>query len=149
MTGERMGGLEPRKGMALGSLVLAIGSFLVVCAGPLLSIPAIILGFVARSRANRDPREYGGQGMALAGAIVGIVNLVAMPLIWFASLPFILVALATFIPAMAKAQEAAVRTSDEAQAKQIMLAIMTYSADHGDTLPPHLAAVTDMLSGPE
>lgn len=56
--------------MAVGSLALAILS-LFVC--PLAAFPGAIMGFVelARIKRGESPRE--GHGLALAGAILGVV----------------------------------------------------------------------------
>ena len=59
-------------GSASASLVLGIlGMFLFIPA-----IPAIICGHVARSRIKRHPHIYAGNGMALAGLILGYVVII-------------------------------------------------------------------------
>jgi len=45
-----------------------------VCSLLFLGIPAIICGHIARSRIKRDPVNYGGAGMALAGLILGYIE---------------------------------------------------------------------------
>jgi hypothetical protein len=60
--------------LAVVSLVLGVLSFL--CLGFLGSIPAIITGYMQRNNIKNNPSEYGGGGMAMAGMILGALNLV-------------------------------------------------------------------------
>jgi hypothetical protein len=69
--------------LAVVSLVLGILSFF--CLGILASIPAIILGYMQRNNIRNNPSEYGGGGMAMAGMILGGINLaltVILTVIW-------------------------------------------------------------------
>jgi len=62
----------PTSGLAIASLVLGIGGLTVL---PLLgSIAAIILGYMARSDIRKRPGEVSGDGMALAGIIMGWIS---------------------------------------------------------------------------
>lgn len=65
----------PSQVLAIVSLVVGILSLL-CCAWFLPGIIAIVLGFVARSKANSDPANYGGAGLALGGIITGALSLV-------------------------------------------------------------------------
>src|SRR5438445_12437735 len=56
------------------SVVLGVLSFL--CLGFLGSIPAIILGFMQRSRIKNNPAEYAGGGLAMVGIILGVLNII-------------------------------------------------------------------------
>jgi hypothetical protein len=65
-------------GMAIASLVLGLVSMLSMCmfhVGAVVGFPcgvlAIVFGFIAKGKANRQ--EAGGRGMALAGIILGFV----------------------------------------------------------------------------
>lgn len=60
--------------LALVSLVLGILSF--VCLGIFAGIPAIITGYMQRNNIQKNPAEYGGGGMAMAGMILGGINVV-------------------------------------------------------------------------
>lgn len=64
-----------KKGLAIASLVLGIISFLTL---GLLGIPGIITSAVAMRRAKREPRIYGGHGMAVAGLVVSITSLASV-----------------------------------------------------------------------
>lgn len=66
------GGQGENKTLAIVSLVLGILGF--VCLGFLGGIGAIITGFIARKKAKENPSEYGGEGIALAGIIIGALS---------------------------------------------------------------------------
>lgn len=58
------------KTLAIVSLVLGVLS--IPCCGFLIfGIAAIVTGFIAKSKADNNPREYGGRGLALAGIGIG------------------------------------------------------------------------------
>jgi len=59
---------------AIVSLVLAIVSFF-VC-GLILSIPAVFLGRSAQREIDASGGRIGGRGMATAGYVVGLINVV-------------------------------------------------------------------------
>ena len=65
--------------LGLVSLILGIASF--VCLGFLGSVPAVILGFMQRSKISNNPAEYGGGGMAMAGINLGAINIVVTVII--------------------------------------------------------------------
>jgi Domain of unknown function (DUF4190)/GYF domain 2 len=113
----------PRKGLAVTSLVLGILSFLTCI---LTGIPAIICGHIALSRARREPAQYGGPGMALAGLILGYVSLVMLPLV---------IVPAMLLPALAHARGQAQSISCINNMKQIGLAYRTWALAHGDEFP--------------
>jgi len=64
-----------KKGLAIASLVLGIISFLTL---GLLAIPGIITAAIAMRRAKREPRIYGGHGMAVAGLVVSITSVASV-----------------------------------------------------------------------
>ena len=66
---------DQNKTLAIISLVTGILS-LICCSWFLPGIAAIVLGFIARSKANSDPANYGGAGLALGGIITGGVSIV-------------------------------------------------------------------------
>ena len=61
-------------GVAIASLVLSCMS---VAIGPFGFIPGIICGHIARSRIRQNP-AMGGDGLALAGLIIGYLFLLIM-----------------------------------------------------------------------
>jgi hypothetical protein len=68
---------------AVWSLILGIAGFFAcwACCGPILSIPAVILGHISRVNIKRDP-GLGGKGLAIAGLVTGYVA-IALFLLYF------------------------------------------------------------------
>ncbi len=62
----------PATPAAVWSLVLGILSILWF--GPLAGVPAIICGHLARAKIRENPRGFSGQGMAVAGLIMGYLT---------------------------------------------------------------------------
>ena len=89
-------------GLAIASLVLGILGFVML--GPLGAIPAIICGHIAKSKINANPETLTGEGMALAGLIMGYIQ------IGFLVLMVPLLA-AIAIPSFVKAREASQRSA--------------------------------------
>ncbi len=57
------------------SVVALVAGFL-LCLGPITGMVAVIAGFVGLRAAARDPAAVGGRGLATAGIVLGLVNLV-------------------------------------------------------------------------
>ena len=81
--------IDPNTGLPRGekppastAAVVAVVCGALLCLGPLTGIPAIIAGFMARSAIKQAPHAVGGGGMALAGIILGVVNLLGWA-VWF------------------------------------------------------------------
>ncbi len=121
---------QPQQGLAITSLVLGILSF--ICLGPLTGIPAIICGHIAHSRAQREPAVFGGVGLAIAGFVLGYVNLALCLLI----LP------AMFLPALAKAKQRAQEVNCMNNLKQVGLAFKVWELSHGDQYPFNVSTNT-------
>jgi hypothetical protein len=66
-------------GVAVASLVMAILGFVLL--GPLGAIPAVICGHIAKSKIKQNPETLTGEGMALAGLIMGYIQLGALVVI--------------------------------------------------------------------
>lgn len=60
-------------GFAIASMILGICSYL--CFGLLASIPAVVLGHIALSKIKQSSGSLEGRGMALAGLILGYINI--------------------------------------------------------------------------
>jgi len=74
--------IDPNTGMPRGekppastAAVIALVCGLLLCLGPITGIPAIIAGVMGRKAAKADPANVGGANMALAGIILGVLNL--------------------------------------------------------------------------
>jgi hypothetical protein len=87
------GAAGPSSTLAIVSLLLAIVGLLfalpsivfTICSSItfVLGVAAAITGFLGRSRAVKSPKEYGAKGLATAGIILGIVDVI---------IPFVIVA---------------------------------------------------------
>jgi competence protein ComGC len=109
-----------RKGLAIASLVIGIVSIL-TCGGLLVgAIVGIVLGIVAMNKAQRDPAQYAGRGLAIAGIVTSA----------FSFLPGIL-AVAIAIPNLIKSQQAAHETAALAEVQSIGKAQILYSVTKG------------------
>jgi len=81
--------IDPNTGLPRGekppastAAMVAVVCGALLCLGPLTGIPAIIAGFIARRAIKQAPNAIGGGGMALAGIILGVVNLLGWT-VWF------------------------------------------------------------------
>ena len=89
---------EPQTdGKAIGSLVCGIAS--VTIFSIIAGIPAIILGHISRSEIRKSEGRLKGEGLALAGLIMGYVSI--------AIIPVILIIATIAIPSLIRARQAA------------------------------------------
>jgi hypothetical protein len=83
-------GRKLRSGLAIWSLVLGILGFFTFGLLGVGAVVGTILGFIALSRANKNPSKYGGRGMAIAGLVlclssfviavpIGVIAAIAIP----------------------------------------------------------------------
>jgi hypothetical protein len=67
---------EQQKGMAIASMVLGITSLvLFFFFGFILAVIAIVLGHIHLSNMKKEPEQYTGRGMAVAGLATGYVSI--------------------------------------------------------------------------
>ena len=69
------------QGLAIASLICGILSLL-CCNWFVVGLAAVIMGFIARNKANSDPANYTGAGLALGGMITGAISLVIGVIFW-------------------------------------------------------------------
>ena len=105
-------------GGAVASMVLGIAS-IVLCLSFLAGIPAIILGHISRSRIRKSMGRLQGEGMALAGLIMGYV-----------SLPLVLMFAAVLIPNLLRAKISANEAAAASTVRAINTAQVTYSTTY-------------------
>jgi type II secretory pathway pseudopilin PulG len=105
-------------GKAIGSLVCGILNVF-----PLF-IVAIILGHMSRSEIRKSAGRLKGDGIALAGLILGYMGVVAIPLI--------LIIAAIAIPNLLRAKIAANDASAAASVRELLSAEISYQATHQD-----------------
>jgi len=78
---------RPSQGLALASMITAIVGlvFSVMCLGPLPGIAALIMGIVALSQIKKSPDKVSGKPYAVAGIIIGGINILVFLLwiLWF------------------------------------------------------------------
>jgi len=72
----------PSQTLAIVSLVLGILGLTLCCGTFIIPLVAVITGFMARGKANNDPANYGGAGLALGGLITGALGLVGGIILW-------------------------------------------------------------------
>jgi type II secretory pathway pseudopilin PulG len=113
---------EPKTdGKAIGSLILGILSLL--CFSFLTGIPAIILGHISRSSIRQSMGRLKGEGMALAGLIMGYISVTIIPVI--------LIIAAIAIPALLRSRQTANESAAVANLRTINTAEVTYRSSAG------------------
>ena len=107
-------------GKATGSLILGILSLL--CFSFLAGIPAVILGHMSRKSIRQSMGRLKGNGMALAGLIMGYISI--------AFIPLILIIAAIAIPNLLRAKISANDAAAASTMRTLNTAQVTYSADY-------------------
>lgn len=116
---------------AVWSLVLGILSFCAVC---VTGVPAIILGILALTKINKSSATLGGQGLAIAGLVTGVIGTM----------------LTLILPVLF--QEGAPTRSITYQAmclnnvRHITAASLAYAAAHDNTMPETLDQLNPYMS---
>lgn len=60
----------------MASMIVGLSGILLSwCFGPVPGIVALVLGLVALSQIKKSPEKYSGKGMAIAGIVIGAVNI--------------------------------------------------------------------------
>jgi Tfp pilus assembly protein PilE len=123
---------EPQTdGKAIGSLVCGIAS--VTIFSILAGIPAIILGHISRSEIRKSEGRLKGEGLALAGLIMGYISLAIIPLI--------LIIATIAIPGLIRGQQAA----HEAAAVSTLWKINTAEETYKLTSNGRFGQMTDLI----
>lgn len=104
-------------GKAIASLVLGLLGLVICIAG----IPAIILGHISRSNIAKSNGQLKGEGMAMAGLVMGYLTVAALP---------ILIIAAIAIPNLLRSRIAANESSAVGQVRTINTAEITYASTY-------------------
>ncbi len=114
---------EPQtNGKATASLICGILSL--TCFGLLTGIPAIILGHISKSEIRKSLGRMKGEGMALAGLIMGYISVAALP---------VLIIAAIAIPNLLKARMAANEASAAGSVRTVVTASASYQIQKNTT----------------
>jgi type II secretory pathway pseudopilin PulG len=123
-------------GLALASLIMGIGTFLLSI---LTGIPAIICGHLAHSKIKASGGALKGSGMALAGLILGYLSILMVPVI------AILAGLS--IPVAMKALNKAEKVTMISNLGNLQKALQLHAANNGGNYPATLnELVPDILT---
>lgn len=129
---------QPQKtnGLAIASLVVSI----IGCG--VLSILAIIFGHISRGQIKRDPSQK-GDGMALAGLIIGYLGIVAV------IAAVIIGAIGSLtMPAVSQMRNEAFLAKSKSNAKMVTLALLNYETTTGNVAQSLDDLVPDYLQEP-
>jgi type II secretory pathway pseudopilin PulG len=110
----------PRTGLAIASLVLGLLSFFTCGLAGIGALTGLVLGIVALAKESRQPRTYGGRGMAIAGVILNAIGVLALPM-----------AAAIAIPSLLRARVAANEAAAIADVQTLISAQVAYGSANG------------------
>jgi type II secretory pathway pseudopilin PulG len=110
-------GSAETSGKAILSLICGLLFFI-----PFLFIAAIVLGHLALSEIRKSTGRLKGEGIAIAGLVLGYM--------WIVGIPIILIVAAIAIPNLLRAKMAANESSAVASVRTLQAAENTYSAAH-------------------
>jgi hypothetical protein len=130
MNGQPMTAGQPKQtcGVAIASLVLGLVAFVLL--GPLASIPAVICGHIALSKIGKSSGTLTGQGMAIAGLVLGYINIAFCVLV----IPLLL---AIAVPNFIRARNMVMTRKCKGDMEQIELAAEEIRSQ-ANTYPPSL-----------
>lgn len=89
------GQVYPQKTSALAIWSLVLGILGLTCFTIFTGIPGLICGHMALSRIKRSGGTLGGQGLAIAGTIMGYMSLLVLPMLMIIAVPNFMRARAT------------------------------------------------------
>jgi type IV pilus assembly protein PilA len=112
-------GIAETSGKAIVSLICGLLFFI-----PLLFIAAIVLGHLALSEIRKSAGRLKGEGIAVAGMVLGYM--------WIAGIPIVLILSAIAIPNLLRARTAANEASVVASVRTLGIAEIGYATSHPD-----------------
>ncbi len=117
---------------AIISLVCALLFFV-----PLAFVAAIVFGHLALSEIKRSAGRLKGEGLAIAGLVLGYL--------WVVSVPIILIIAAIAIPNLLRARMAANESSAVASVRTLVTAEITYASMHPEA--GYTCSISDLSQG--
>lgn len=124
--------------LALASFICGIAAVVLFFVGPILGLPAILLGALALRKINNHPAHLGGKGFALTGVSFGALGIVSLSLIAVAADTEPSSAPATrkgsFL-GLGSARASANAATCMTNLRQIGVASMAFAAEHNGKLP--------------
>lgn len=112
-----LGVVPQTSGKAIGSLVCGLLFFI-----PFAFLAAVVLGHMALSEIRKSAGRLKGEGLAMAGLILGYIPVAAIPII--------LIIAAIAIPNLLRARQAANESSAVASLRTLNTAEVSYSTEH-------------------
>jgi len=79
---EPGGGAVNKRGDGLATASLVTGITSIVCGGPWLGVPAVVLGLVSRNRIAQSSGTLGGGGLATAGVVLGVAGSIVWTIVY-------------------------------------------------------------------
>lgn len=118
-------------GLAIASLICGI---LVFLSFGLAGLPAVITGHLGLSAIRKSGGTLGGRGMAIAGLVMGYMGF---------ALIFVAILASLAVPAFTMVQQQGLQMKVVNNAKQLVIAMKQYAADHEGKYPPTLDTLFD------
>jgi len=119
-------------GQAIASMILGVLGCVLSC---LTAIPAVVLGHIALGKIKRSGGLLSGRGLAITGLIFGYLQVAMIP-VW----------LGLAVPAFTQVQQKALTIKTQNEARQVIIALKSYAAEHNGTYPETLEVlVTENL----
>lgn len=115
---------EPKKGLAIASLVVGIFSILTLGCLGVGALTGVVLGIVALRRATGSPQQYGGKGLAIGGIVTSGLGLLLL-------IPFFGLVAAIAIPSLLRARISANEASTLGDVRAILSAEAAYQSANG------------------
>lgn len=127
---------EPKKGLAIASLVVGILSMLTLGCLGIGALTGVVLGIVALRRASDSPQQHGGKGLAIGGIVTSGLGLLLL-------IPFIGLVAAIAIPSLLRARISANEAGTLGDVRTVISAEAAYQSANGGYY-----GTLECLSGP-